>query len=67
MAKGDFKIQASPRFFNPSIPSLTSSEHKEISPYFELQHTAVEAEKPETCTLYLPLDGAEETKLILGR
>jgi hypothetical protein len=32
----------------------SGTEHKEISPYFELQHTAVETEKPETRTLYLP-------------
>lgn len=44
----------------------SGAEHKEISLYFELQHTAVEAEKPETCTLYLPLDDAEETSSSWG-
>jgi hypothetical protein len=42
------------------------TEHKEISPYFEPQHTAVGAGKPETCTLYLPLDDAEETRSSWG-
>jgi hypothetical protein len=40
----------------------SGTEHKEISSYSELQHSAVEAEKPEPCTrLFLPLDDAEES------
>jgi hypothetical protein len=44
----------------------SGTEHKEISPHFQLQHTAVEAEKLEICTLYRPLDDAEETSSSWG-